>query len=204
VRDNHPLSALREETAWANQITWHCACVVNFCFDGNDYQERSQRDKRWQDLSIVVDTWGDIRPNAFDPIWRGDSSKNSAFPEVWFTADMHVIAFGFYHFTCILLLLYKPGPKFAMRNIGRELSPTDKKILEHARAICGSCKCSPATVPALITLCHTIFIWGPLLTLDDERNEVMELLAAFERDHRWPTEWIITSLKGQWGYALNR
>lgn len=32
------------------------------------------------------------------------------------------LAFGFYHFSCIMLLLYKPGPKFAFRILGRELS----------------------------------------------------------------------------------
>jgi len=28
-----------------------------------------------------------------------------------------VMSFGFYHFACILLLTYKPGPKFAIRNM---------------------------------------------------------------------------------------
>lgn len=27
------------------------------------------------------------------------------------------MSFGFYHFACILLLTYKPGPKFAIRNM---------------------------------------------------------------------------------------
>jgi hypothetical protein len=27
-----------------------------------------------------------------------------------------VVSFGFYHFACIMLLTYKPGPKFAIRN----------------------------------------------------------------------------------------
>jgi hypothetical protein len=30
--------------------------------------------------------------------------------------DHAVISFGFYHFACILLLTYKPGPKFAIHN----------------------------------------------------------------------------------------
>lgn len=31
-------------------------------------------------------------------------------------------------------------------------------VMYHARALCGACKSSPATVPALITLCHSAFI----------------------------------------------
>lgn len=34
------------------------------------------------------------------------------------------VSFGFYHFACIMLLRYKPGPKFAIRNVG-SLSETD-------------------------------------------------------------------------------
>jgi hypothetical protein len=34
------------------------------------------------------------------------------------------VSFGFYHFACIMLLRYKPGPKFAIRNVGI-LSETD-------------------------------------------------------------------------------
>lgn len=38
-----------------------------------------------------------------------------------------VVSYGFYHFSCILLLSYKPGPKFAIRNT-ESLSATDVSI----------------------------------------------------------------------------
>lgn len=34
------------------------------------------------------------------------------------------MAFGFFHLSCIMLLSYQPGPKFAIRNVGR-LSEAD-------------------------------------------------------------------------------
>jgi hypothetical protein len=38
--------------------------------------------------------------------------------------NLSAVSFGFYHFACIMLLRYKPGPKFAIRNVG-SLSETD-------------------------------------------------------------------------------
>ncbi|KAF2129921.1 hypothetical protein P153DRAFT_227166 [Dothidotthia symphoricarpi CBS 119687] len=199
MQDSHPLARLRLETAWANQMTWYTACVVNFCFEGNEPQdERTHKLGRWQELWDSVHTWAEERPNGFDPIWQGPASDHGIFPEIWFTTDWHVVSFGFYHFSCILLLSYKPGPKFAIRSSGR-LSEVDRQILEHARAICGACKSSPETVPISITLCHTIFIWGPLVADPQERTEVLQLLVKFESTHLWPTTWIINALKAEWG-----
>jgi hypothetical protein len=38
--------------------------------------------------------------------------------------DLLAVSFGFYHFAHIMLLRYRPGPKFAIRNVG-SLSGTD-------------------------------------------------------------------------------
>lgn len=89
MRDYHPLAALSLETAWANQMTWHCACIVNFCFDPTNPQERDFRMKRWQELWDAVQAWLKRRPPSFDPIWYGEASERSVFPEVFFTAVWH-------------------------------------------------------------------------------------------------------------------
>jgi hypothetical protein len=136
MHDAHPLARLRLETAWANQMTWNLAQVINYCFDTSDLQgERIHRSQRWQELWDQVQQWATERPQAFDPIWQGEAGdRGSPFPEIWFTTDWHstytilnlatttmltylvVVSFGFYHFACIMLLTYKPGPKFAIRN----------------------------------------------------------------------------------------
>jgi hypothetical protein len=55
------------------------------------------------------------------------------------------------------------------------------------------------TVPLSIAVCHTIFIWGPLVSDPKERNEVVQILTNFERNHVWPTTWIVNALKKEWG-----
>lgn len=134
MQDAHPLARLRLETAWANQMTWNLACIVNFCFDGSEpANERTHRARKWQELWDENQKWANERPKGFNPIWQGKPGQNGPFPEIWFTADWHgafvchsfrhmlicrtAMSFGFYHFACILLLAYKPGPKFAIRNV---------------------------------------------------------------------------------------
>jgi hypothetical protein len=50
-----------------------------------------------------------------------------------------------------------------------------------------------------MTVCHTIFIWGPLVTDPTERDEIIQLLVDFENNHFWPTTWIINAVKREWG-----
>ncbi|EON65868.1 hypothetical protein W97_05110 [Coniosporium apollinis CBS 100218] len=191
-----PIGDLRRETAWANTMTWICATIIQFCF-GSGFQEPCGRMKKWEEFSDAVESWMRNRPGTFDPIWCSDPVVGSSnpFPEFWFTADWHVMAFGFYHLACMLLIIYKPTPKFAVRSVRASPRETDIQIMSHARAICGV---APSTVPSLITLCHTVFIWGPLMTDQAERNGVIVLLEGTEKAHAWPTAWIINSLKEEW------
>ncbi|UPX19590.1 uncharacterized protein EKO05_0009849 [Ascochyta rabiei] len=126
MQDSHPLARLRLETAWANQMTWNTALIVNFCFEADPSMERNSRIDRWHELWDLVQKWAQDRPGGFDTIWHGPAGEdgNSCFPQMWFTADWHAVAFGLYHFSCIMLLSFKPGPRFAIRNVGR-LSSTD-------------------------------------------------------------------------------
>lgn len=51
----------------------------------------------------------------------------------------------------------------------------------------------------LIVLCHTVFIWGPLMSDPAERRGVVHMLVEFERMHSWRTEWIVEALRAEWG-----
>ncbi|KAH1268880.1 hypothetical protein KXX33_001320 [Aspergillus fumigatus] len=144
-----PLSDLRSETAWANTMTWICATVVHFCF-GSSYPEPATRLLRWQQLSEAVESWLSNRPDTFNPIWYSEAVPGSGnpFPEIWFTADWHIMAFGFYHLACMLLAIYKPSPRFAVRGLhstahpshdarsrylwGMQQLPFDGAIIDHA------------------------------------------------------------------------
>jgi len=90
TRDAHPLARLRLETAWANQMTWNVACVVNFCFDGeNSQNEKAHKMRRWQELCDLLQTWMHERPDTFDPIFEDLASHQGSFPRILFTADWH-------------------------------------------------------------------------------------------------------------------
>ena len=88
IQDHHPLAKLRLETAWANQMTWHCARVTNFCFEKNSSADMGSRMKIWTTLWDDVQHWKNTRPESFNPIWGGQS-ESSVFPEMFFIADWH-------------------------------------------------------------------------------------------------------------------
>ncbi|KAL6150117.1 hypothetical protein ACJBU6_11630 [Exserohilum turcicum] len=203
MRDVHPLARLRLETAWSNQMAWNLARVVNYCFDGSEpYSEMSPKMEQWQNLWELVQTWMRDRPAGFNAIYEGPAGDQGPFPNIWFTADWHAVSFCFYHFACIMLLRYKPGSKLATHNMG-SLSEPDHQILKHARAICGAAKSSKETATLAIIVRHTVFVWGPLVSDTKEREEVVQILAQVEKDHVWPTMWIINALRVEWGISSN-
>ena len=90
MRDAHPLARLRLETAWANQMTWNIACVVNFCYEPTEpLAERAHRVRRWHELWDLVQAWLNDRPEGFNPIFEGHANDSSVLPDIWFTADWH-------------------------------------------------------------------------------------------------------------------
>jgi hypothetical protein len=135
MQDSHPLARLRLDTAWANQMTWITALIVSFCFEAETPGEQNDKLARWHELWDAVQAWAKDRPKGFDPIWHGVAGDDSCFPQVYFTADWHgtlwssliygpslihwvAVAFGLYHFSCIMLHGFKPGPRFAIRTVG--------------------------------------------------------------------------------------
>jgi len=57
-----------------------------------------------------------------------------------------VLSFGFYHFACILLLTYKPGPKFAIRN-ATGLSDTNVSAVDASIMLADSTSNKSSTMP---------------------------------------------------------
>ncbi|KAF2266163.1 hypothetical protein CC78DRAFT_459682, partial [Lojkania enalia] len=119
----HPSVDVRSETAWANSMTWLCARVQHFCFGGGSNAEPASRMRRWLELGEELDRWKSLCPSTFDPIWSGPATEESVFPEAWFTAEWHVTSNSYYHFSRLLLIHYKPEPRFALRNVDDTLNP---------------------------------------------------------------------------------
>ncbi|KAF2996494.1 hypothetical protein E8E13_005418 [Curvularia kusanoi] len=197
--DKHPLDWLTRSTAWSNHILWNTARIANFCFSSPGCEETStSRASTWQELWDNNASWQAQRPAEFDPIGSGPPRNGDAFADIWFTADWHVISYIFHHFSYILLLRYKPDFKFPTRWVRATLSPDDARILNHARAICAACKSSMGNPQLLIILCHTVFIWGPLMSSPAERASVVRMLSEFEKKHLWRTQWIVDALQAEW------
>lgn len=90
-RHVHPLSWLRNETAWANGMLWTTACVADFCFSSASKSAGDvvSRAAQWEELWERCQTWLKSRPKEFDAIGWGPAGEGQAFSEIWFTADWH-------------------------------------------------------------------------------------------------------------------
>ena len=145
IRESYPWAWLGSETAWANQILWNTASVAQFCFKGTRTQSGAAWDTQRRVLWDKTQKWHEDRPRAFDPIGSGPPMDGCVFPNIWFASDWHgkpklrttcvrtltqhaAISFMFYHCSCILLLSYKPGPKFVIRRVPSTLSDTDVRF----------------------------------------------------------------------------
>jgi hypothetical protein len=82
------LSDLDRETSWANKMTWICASVVHYCFDGVELEPTS-RMRQYREQWDSIEKWDKERPSSFSPIWAGPPREHGVFPEIWFTADWH-------------------------------------------------------------------------------------------------------------------
>jgi hypothetical protein len=83
------VSDLKNETAWANTMTWTCAIVFHFCFGGP--ADPLARMRKWTELTEALESWKRNRPTTFDPIWHAERIEGSSdpFPNFYFTADWH-------------------------------------------------------------------------------------------------------------------
>lgn len=93
----------------------------------------------------------------------------------------------------IYLPPHLPTPSHVTSNTNPQLH-----LLTHARAICAACNSSMNNAQLLIILCHTVFVWGGVITEPTEQDEVVSMLRSFEKDHAWRTAWVVEALRAEW------
>lgn len=193
---------LAVETAWSNALVWLTAKILHFCFR-HDFRGLADRMSSWRRLASELAEWEHRVPASFNALLEDTETgcTASVFPTILFIADWHVMSYGFLQLAHILLMLYKPSPRFAIHRASASLTAAETQtILDRARRICGASGSNQHVIPSMITLCHTCFIWGPLVTDVLEQEALTGMLVQFEFKHSWPTAWIIEALRSQWGH----
>lgn len=83
------LLAPAEDHVWANRAVTHCADVLNFCFREDDVAGLAALPahsvaQRWVELHNWGNSWRQMLPSSYEPIYKGQEDKDTPFPEIWY------------------------------------------------------------------------------------------------------------------------
>lgn len=181
----------------------------------------------WDHIHQHLDIWYQSLPEGFQPCLttsppryrtharRGSGSRSRTpqgdlstimvpFPEVFYSNATSAATLLLYHFTRILLLLYKPltHETFNPRNEIQRLSAyreVSNQINQHARGICSIALGRPQ--PAVqIQLFEPLNLAGRCLEEREQQFVVADLLAGLQITTGCSTEWRLIQLKEEWGW----
>lgn len=143
-------------------------------------------------------------PNDFS----GDDTLTISFPTLCYSSLMASTVTVLYHFIQICLLLHKPVTPTSSESISRFASrrlaayrQVAQEIDEHAGTICSICLGQqPGNEASQMHLKHPLHLAGLCLQEHGQRFVLEGLLKGVQRLSGWSTEWIVTSLRGEWGW----
>lgn len=183
-------------TKWSNEMTWHTAQTVAFCF--GDYNQRKYdqpRTPQWQELWDGIGILWQERPQSMEPLFEGNWDEETSSSNIWFQAEWHATGFGFYHLSSMLLISHQNQQAFTSSK-GRVLlnGNASMLILMHGRKLYGACRCNPEYAILAMILCNSVLIWFQVIPSKEECDAVVGLLRDIEATLLWPTAWIVDKL----------
>ncbi|KAL9600201.1 MAG: hypothetical protein Q9219_003344 [cf. Caloplaca sp. 3 TL-2023] len=171
--------------------------------------------QKYSRLAFELETWFNALPETFMPsaIIPHDGPASSSLTEVWSSIPVCTATIMTWHMAQILMLVHAP-PSFSSLDsnknsttttsssssskIARHLA-TSREILFHSRQIVGLCLARPET-GVLIHALQPLYVAGQCLTGREEREVVLGLLGAVERETGWATGYRVRGLRGEWGW----
>ena len=220
VAINDPLHCREIAELVAHTLLWLILRVMNYLASDRD-ETPTCRQARWLQLTTQLAEWSSDLPQTFQPCAqiryplptrntnRGASSSTSQLTEVFFSINVCAAALQLYHFARILLLINKPIQPHESSGAGgggsrlkayRQLSMVSIEAIKHAHQIVGIALGRPH--PAVrVEMLLPLYIAGLCLEVDDERQVVLELLRAIEKDTGCSTESRCAELIKEWGWS---
>lgn len=147
-------------------------------------------------IERALDEWESNLPASFQP-WYVHRSEHDVFPEVFYLADWHCVAWQFFY-TARIMLAVLSGPmlrdKTDVLSMARFL---EDKIASPARWLCGM-TLSTNSIGVKINGSHLLAWSAQYLTGTMERAKVLETLSALSDQVKWPSIACITRLENIW------
>jgi hypothetical protein len=138
----------------------------------------------------------------------GEDAVKVSFPTLCYSSFMASTATVLYHFIQICLLLHKPLTSSPSESISRFASrrlaayrQVSQEIDEHAEKICSICLgLQPGNDASQMHMKQPLHLAGLCFEDKGQRFVLEGLLKGVQRVSGWSTEWIVSSLRGEWGW----
>lgn len=184
----------------------------------------------WQGLRQMLSNWHDAVPDTFQPFValpkpqqpqqssaKSTPSRNGAedtitiqFPTLCYSSAMASTAMVVYHFIQIFLLLHKPLGRMPSESFARFTSKRMDayrlallEIDDHASAVCGISLNRPIDAVQM-HMAQPLHMAGLCFESASQRVVLEGLLNGIQKTTGFSTEWIVSSLRDEWGSKAMR
>ena len=186
-----------DDSIWAHRLVVFCADVLQYCHGPEVHTA-----ERWEELKAFHAQLINSLPLSFHPIHfrpTETADQASVFASIWYLADCHAVGAQYIELSRMLLTVYNP----AIPRLGPGVMAAQTALAGDLRKIvlrlCSIALSNEDVPPGLVTACMGIAMCGEYFTDYDEQLALLGVLEKVERDHGWPTEGTVASLKGAWG-----
>ncbi|KAJ8133433.1 hypothetical protein O1611_g185 [Lasiodiplodia mahajangana] len=181
----------------ANQATFLCAQVLIYAFGmGEGVPERNSNE--WEMLNEHANEWYRSRPRELCAYWVEDTGSRSAFPSVWMTRPVHVIAYQLYYMARLLLSLFNPHLTEPSIEIIIRRRQAEEQILTNLRMVIGLSISHKSNFSASFHARHVLEACGHYLKGPSEQREALEFLRSLQLRGDPRAESIAERLKMTW------
>ncbi|KAK6387103.1 hypothetical protein LTS17_000369 [Exophiala oligosperma] len=191
-----------EDFVWADRHLFHCAKVMQYCFEDSVTLPHMAQVERWNTLKHFETQWEQVKPLSFAPIHyqEPDRSKGECFPHIWHMAEIHVTGLLYLELAKILLTAFNPNRP----RLGHGSSTAEKRFVSDSREslirICGMAMSNPLSKPALVQAYMAVAVCGGHVTDPVEQKALLKVIDRLNQDHGWPIAKTVFELKKEWGW----
>ncbi|KAL8335634.1 hypothetical protein RB598_009698 [Gaeumannomyces tritici] len=199
------LAGPAEDHVWANRAITHCADVLNFCFRDDEAAGATAMPahsvaRRWAELRDWGNSWRNVLPGSYDPVYEGQEDKDTPFPEIWYQTSCQII--GVQHNILAELFLTIFDPSIPRVGAQRKLAShrANNRVQGLLRKLCGIGLGNKWSPPALFTACMGVAAFGDRFETTRDQQAFIDMLRLTEREHARPTESVQRQMMRSWGW----
>lgn len=183
-----------DDFTWALRAVEQCGRVLEHIFS----EQKLLNTSSYATLMEEIECWQKYRPVSFDPMFVSEKSVvGRSIACIYLQGECHVNGHQYNVLAHCLLASHMP-----IRSLGptrrTETAQIDDMVREDVRKLCGVSIGHHEAPCAALMACYAIELFGDRFGDTQQRQELLDLLAATETKHGWPTSHVRVQLEESW------